>query len=55
VGSTRLRAQTARVTRGAVTCTWRIPKNAKGKQFRGTATVVFEGLRASRSITRRIA
>jgi len=54
-GGTRLRTTVARVTGGAVTCTWRIPANAKGKRFRGTATVVFEGLRASRSITRRIA
>lgn len=54
-GNTRLRAQVARVTGGAVTCTWLIPANAKGKQFRGSVTVVFEGLRASRSIARRIA
>ena len=54
-GNTRLRAQVARVTAGAATCTWNIPPNAKGKQFRGTVTVVFEGLRASSSMSRRIA
>ena len=54
-GTTRLRAQVARVTAGAATCTWRIPENAKGKTFRGSVTVVFEGLRASSSISRRIA
>jgi hypothetical protein len=54
-GNARLRAQVARVTGGAVTCTWLIPKNAKGKRFRGSVAVVFEGLRASRSISRRIA
>jgi len=54
-GTTRLRAQVARVTGGAATCTWNIPANAKGKQFRGTVTVVFEGLRANSSISRRIA
>lgn len=53
-GTSRLRAQLARVQGGAVTCTWLIPANAKGKTFKGTATVVFEGLRASRSISRRI-
>ncbi|MDQ3672055.1 MAG: hypothetical protein M3364_06415 [Actinomycetota bacterium] len=53
-GTARLRAQLARVQGGAVTCTWLIPANAKGKTFRGSATVVFEGLRASRSISRRI-
>jgi hypothetical protein len=54
-GTTRLRAQVARVTAGAATCTWNMPANAKGKTFRGSVTVVFEGLRASSSISRRIA
>ena len=54
-GTTRLRAQVAQVTGGAAVCTWLIPANAKGKAFRGSVTVVFEGLRASQSISRRIA
>ena len=53
-GNARLRAQLARVTGGAVTCTWLIPANAKGKTFRGSVAVVFEGLRASRSFSARI-
>ena len=53
-GTTRLRAELARVQGGSVVCIWSIPPNAKGKTFRGTATVVFEGLRASRSYTSRI-
>jgi len=53
-GTVRLRAQLARVQGGAVVCTWLIPANAKGKTFRGSATVVFEGLSASRSISRKI-
>jgi hypothetical protein len=53
-GNARLRATTARVQGGQVTCTWLIPANAKGRPFRGSATVVFEGLRASRSYTARI-
>jgi hypothetical protein len=53
-GNSRLRAQLARVQGGAVVCTWRIPANAKGKTFRGSVTVVFEGLRASRSFSARI-
>jgi hypothetical protein len=53
-GSSRLRAKLARVQGGAVTCTWQVPANAKGKTFRGTVTVVFEGLRASRSFSARI-
>jgi hypothetical protein len=53
-GTTRLRPQSARVVAGAATCTWLIPAKAKGKTFRGSTTVVFEGLRASRSISRKI-
>jgi hypothetical protein len=53
-GSARLRATTARVQGGQVTCTWRIPANARGRTFRGSVSVVFEGLRASRSFSARI-
>lgn len=53
-GTTRLQAQLARVVGGAVTCTWLIPANTKGKTFRGSAAVVFEGLRAARSYSARI-
>jgi len=53
-GNARLRAIVARVQRGAVTCTWRIPPRASGRTFRGSVTVVFEGLRASRSYSARI-
>ena len=54
VGTARLRVQLARVQGGAVVCTWLIPAKAKGKTFKGSAAVVFEGLRASRSISRKI-
>ena len=53
-GNARLRPQLARVQGGAVVCTWLIPGNAKGRTFRGSVTVVFEGLRASRSFSARI-
>jgi hypothetical protein len=53
-GTARLRAQLARVQGGAVVCTWQIPVKAKGKTFRGSVSVVFEGLRASRSYSARI-
>ena len=53
-GNARLRAQLARVQGGAVVCTWLIPANAKGRTFRGSVAVVFEGLRASRSFSARI-
>ncbi len=53
-GTQALKAQVARVVNGAVTCTWLIPKKAKGKPFRGSAAVVFEGLRATRSFSARI-
>lgn len=54
VGTARLRAVVARVQGGAVVCTWPIPPKAKGKAFRGSVAVVFEGLRASRSYSSRI-
>jgi hypothetical protein len=53
-GSARLRATSARVQGGQVTCTWQIPANARGRTFRGSVSVVFEGLRASRSFSARI-
>lgn len=53
-GTTRLRAQTAQVTGGAAVCSWLIPKGAKGKILRGSVAVSFEGLTASRSVSRRI-
>jgi hypothetical protein len=53
-GTARLRAQLARVVGGAAVCTWLIPPKAKGKLFRGSLTLAFEGLRASTSIARRV-
>jgi hypothetical protein len=54
VGNARLRAQVQRVQSGAATCTWNIPPNAKGKTFRGSVAVVFEGLRATQAFSRKI-
>jgi hypothetical protein len=54
VGGASLRATSARVQGGAVVCVWQIPGNAKGKTFTGRATVVFEGLRATRTVTKKI-
>ena len=53
-GSARLRSAVARVQGGQVTCTWQIPANARGRTFRGSVSVFFEGLRASRSFSARI-
>jgi hypothetical protein len=49
VGSARLKAQVQRVQGGAAVCTWNVPGSAKGKSFRGSVSVVFEGLKASQS------
>jgi hypothetical protein len=49
LGNARLKAQVQAVQGGAATCTWNIPATAKGKTFRGSVAVVFEGLRASQS------
>jgi hypothetical protein len=54
IGSARLRAQVQRVQGGAATCTWNIPARAKGKTFRGSVTVVFEGLRANQGLSGKV-
>jgi hypothetical protein len=54
IGNARLRAQVQRVVAGAATCTWNIPPLAKSKTFRGSVSVVFEGLRASQSFSRSV-
>ena len=54
VGNARLRAQVQRVLGGAATCTWNLPPGAKGKTFRGSVAVVFEGLRASQGYSGKV-
>jgi hypothetical protein len=54
LGSARLTATVQRVQGGAATCTWNLPATAKGKTFRGTVTVAFEGLKASQSYTGKV-
>jgi hypothetical protein len=54
VGSARLKAQVQRVQGGAATCTWAIPANAKGKTFRGSVTVSFEGLKTGQSYSSKV-
>jgi hypothetical protein len=49
LGSARLTASVQRVQGKAATCTWSIPANAKGKTFRGSVAVAFEGLKAQQS------
>jgi hypothetical protein len=49
LGNARLRARVQAVQGGAATCTWNIPATGKGKTFRGSVAVVFEGLRAAQS------
>jgi hypothetical protein len=53
-GSSRLKPSLQRVQGGAATCTWNIPAGAKGKTFRGSVTVSFEGLKAGQSYTGKI-
>ena len=53
-GNARLKAQVQRVQGGAATCTWNLPPGAKGKTFRGSVAVVFEGLRAAQSFSGKV-
>ena len=54
LGSARLKAQVQRVQGGAATCTWNVPAKARGKVFRGSVTVSFEGLKAAQSYTGKV-
>jgi hypothetical protein len=54
VGASALRAQTARFVGSEAVCGWKIPPNAAGKTFRGSITIVFEGLRSTRTFSGRI-
>ena len=54
VGSARLQATVQRVQGGAATCTWNLAATAKGKTFRGSVSVAFEGLKASQSYTGKV-
>lgn len=53
VGRSALRGSGRFVGRQAV-CSWRIPAGAKSKTFKGSITIVFEGLRVTRSFSRTI-
>ena len=54
IGNARLRARVQQVQGGAATCTWNLPPTAKGKTFRGSVAVVFEGLKASQAYSARV-
>ncbi len=54
VGSAALRARSGGFVGREAVCTWGIPARAKGKTFRGSVTIVFEGLRATRTFSGRI-
>jgi len=54
IGSSPLRAVSGRFVGRQAVCTWRIPAGAKGKTFRGSIAIVFEGLRTARSYSRKI-
>ncbi len=54
LGNARLKAQVQRVQGGAATCAWTLPPTAKGKTFRGSVAVVFEGLKASQAYSGKV-
>ena len=54
VGSAALRAQSARFVGTQAVCTWKVPPTASGKTFRGSITIVFEGLKSTRTFSGRI-
>jgi hypothetical protein len=54
VGSTPVPAQVHSVVNRVAVCSFRIPKTAKGKTFRGSIAISFEGLKAGRSFSGKI-
>lgn len=54
IGSTRAALRGSRVQNGVATCSWAIPKTAKGKTIRGTVTLTVDGARLTRSFSARI-
>jgi hypothetical protein len=51
VGGVSLRAKSHHFVGSQAVCTWQIPASAKGKSFKGSIAVVFEGLRAAKGIS----
>jgi hypothetical protein len=51
VGRAALRAKTRRFVGSLAVCAWAIPATAKGKTFRGSVAVVFEGKRAVKAVS----
>ena len=54
VGNAALRAKSGTFVGNQAVCVWAIPASAKGKTFRGSVTIVFEGLKAAKSFSGRI-
>jgi hypothetical protein len=51
VGGARITARVRKFVGTQARCAWQIPGSARGRPFRGSITVVFEGRRISRSIS----
>jgi hypothetical protein len=51
VGNASLRAKSGRFVGSQAVCSWVLPASSKGKTFRGSVTIVFEGLRTSKSFS----
>jgi len=50
-GGSRLAARVHRIANKVAQCTWAIPGSARGKAFRGSITVVFEGKKVTKTFT----
>lgn len=54
VGGSALRAKSGAFVGNQAVCVWAIPASAKGKTFRGSVAIVFEGLKAAKSFSGRV-
>jgi len=53
-GGAGLSARVHRFVGTSAVCTWLIPASARGKTFRGSITVVFEGKKVTKTFSSRI-
>jgi hypothetical protein len=54
IATKRIAASGHAVTSGVATCTWKLPKTAKGKTIRGSITLVVKGVKVTRTFSARI-
>ena len=53
-GKTLKASKKGSVQSGKATCSWKIPKKSKGKQFKGSITASYKGAKITRSFSKTV-